>query len=78
MKNKTQPSKIYTTININNHGSGQEEYDTKDEQTNCNQSEQWKEQSIVIELFHIIKTSVHQTTLENHPTNKLNLTNNTM
>jgi len=44
MDNKTEPSKIYTTININNHGSDQEEY-TLDVETNHNQSQQWREES---------------------------------
>ncbi len=37
MDNKTQPSKIYTAISINNHGSDKKEY-TSNEETDCNQS----------------------------------------
>jgi hypothetical protein len=33
---------------------------------------------VVIELFHIAKTTIHQTTHEDNPTNKLELTNVTM
>jgi len=43
MDNNTQPSKIYTTTSINNHGSNQKEY-TLDEETNHNKSQQWKEE----------------------------------
>jgi hypothetical protein len=31
MDNKTQPSKIYITININNHGSDKKEYTSNEE-----------------------------------------------
>jgi hypothetical protein len=50
--------KIYIATNINNHGSDQEEY-ALDEETNRNQSQQWKEESLVAELFHVAKTLVH-------------------
>ncbi len=71
MDNKIQPLEIYTTTNINNHESGQEEYYTLDEQIDHNQSQQWKEESVVAELFHLAKTLVHWTTPKDHPTNRL-------
>ncbi len=46
MDNKIRPSKIYITININNHESDKKEY-TLYEETNHNQSQQWREESIV-------------------------------
>jgi hypothetical protein len=58
MDNKTQRSKFYIATNINNHGSDQEEY-TLDEETNCNQSQQWREEFATVELLHITKTLVH-------------------
>jgi len=70
MDNKTRPLEIYTTRNINNHGCDQEEY-TSDEQTDYNKSQQWREKFTIVELFQIAKTLVHQTTLEDHPTNML-------
>jgi len=70
MDNKTQPSKIYTTTSIDNHGNDQEEY-TSNEQTNHNQNQQWREEFVVAKLFHIAETSIHQTTFESHPTNRL-------
>jgi hypothetical protein len=70
MDNKTQHSKIYTSTNISNHGNDQEEY-TLNEQTYHNQSQQWKEEFVVVKLFHIVETSIHQTTREDHPTNRL-------
>jgi hypothetical protein len=45
MNNKIWPLKIHTTTNINNHGN-EKEY-TLDEEINCNQSQQWGEESIV-------------------------------
>jgi len=29
----------------------------------CNQSRHWREEFIVVEIFHIVETSIHQTTL---------------
>jgi len=69
MDNKTRPLEIYTTKNIN-HGNDQEDY-TSDEQIDYNKTQQWKEEFTIVEPFHIAKTSIHQTTLENHPTNML-------
>jgi hypothetical protein len=45
MNNKIQPLKTHTTTYINNHGS--EKKYTLNEETNCNQSQQWGEESIV-------------------------------
>jgi hypothetical protein len=70
MDNKTWPSKIYTATSINNHGNDQKEY-TLDEETNCNQSQQWKEEFVVAKFLHIVKTLIHQITLKDHPTNML-------
>jgi hypothetical protein len=70
MDNKTQPSKIYTSTNINNHGSDQKEY-TSNEQTDHNQNQQWREESVVVKLLHIVETSIHQTTREYHLTDRL-------
>jgi hypothetical protein len=70
MDKKIRPSKIYITTNINNHESDQEEY-TFDEETNHNQSQQWREEFVVAKLFHIGETLVHQTTLNDHLTNML-------
>ncbi len=70
MDNKIQPSKIYTATNINNHGSDQEEY-TLYEKNDHKQSQQWREEFVVVEFLHIAKTLVHQTTHEDHPTNML-------
>jgi hypothetical protein len=70
MDNKTWPLEIYIATNINNHGSDKKEY-TLDEKIDHNQSQQWKEESIVEELFHITEKSMHQTTLGDHPTNML-------
>jgi chromatin remodeling complex protein RSC6 len=39
MNNKIQPLEIHTTTNIDKHAS-EKEY-TLDEETNCNQSQQW-------------------------------------
>jgi len=39
MNNKIRPLKTNTTTNINNHGS-EKEY-TLNEETNCNQNQQW-------------------------------------
>jgi len=70
MDKKIRPSKIYITTNINNHESDQEEY-TFDEETDHNQSQQWREEFVVAKLFHIGETLVHQTTLKDHLTNML-------
>jgi hypothetical protein len=70
MDNKIRPSKIYNAININNHGNDEKEY-TSNEEIDHNQNQQWKEKYVAIEFFHIVETSIHQTTLEDHPTNML-------
>jgi hypothetical protein len=57
-------------MSINNHGSDQEEY-TLDEEIDQNQNQQWREEFNVAKIFHIVEISIHQTTLEDHPTNKL-------
>jgi hypothetical protein len=62
MDNKIQPLEIYTIINSENHGSDQEEY-TSNEEIDCNQNQQWREEFFVVELLHIVETSIHQTTL---------------
>ncbi len=54
MDNKTQPSKIYTTTSINNHWNDQKEY-TLDEETDHNQSQQWKEEFVIAGLFLKLK-----------------------
>jgi hypothetical protein len=45
MDNKIQPWKIYNAISINNHGSDQKEY-TSNEETDHNQNQQWREESV--------------------------------
>jgi len=45
MNNKIRPLEIHTTTNINNHGSEKE--CTLNEKTNCNQNQQWGEESII-------------------------------
>jgi len=70
MDNKIQSSKIYITASINNHGSDKEEY-TLDEKFDYNQGQQLREEFATVELFHETKTSIHQTTPKDHPTNKL-------
>jgi hypothetical protein len=70
MDNKTQPLEIYIATNINNHG-GEEEY-TLEEEIDYNQGQQWGEEAVVVEsLLHIAKTTIHQTTLKDHHTNRL-------
>jgi len=54
MDNKIQPSKFYTTININNHGSNKEEY-TLNEEIDHNQSQQWKEEFATVKLLLKLK-----------------------
>ncbi len=72
MDNKTQPLEIYIAINFNNHG-GEEEY-TLEEEIDRNQGQQRGEEAIAIEsLLHIAKTTIHQTTLKDHPTNRLEI-----
>jgi hypothetical protein len=56
--NKIQLSKIYISTNINNHGSDQNKY-TSNEETNCNQSQQWREEFVATKLLHVAKTSIH-------------------
>jgi hypothetical protein len=70
MDNKLRPSEIYTATNITDHGSDQEEY-TSNEEIDRNQSQQWREESIVAKFLHMAKTLVHQTTPKDHPTNIL-------
>jgi hypothetical protein len=60
MDNKTQPLEIYTAKNINNHGS--EEKYTSYEEIDCNQGQQWGEEYVIVELFHIVETTIHRTT----------------
>ncbi len=55
MGNKTKPSKVYTTMNVNNVGN-EEDYTTKQQVEN---NPQWGEESIIVELFHIAKTYQH-------------------
>jgi hypothetical protein len=74
MDNKTLTSKFYIITSINNHGS-EKEY-TSDEETDCNQHQQQGEgfnAQLIIKLFHIVKTSIHQTTTKDHPTNMLKI-----
>jgi hypothetical protein len=70
MDNRTRPSKIYITTSIKNHGNYQEEY-TSNEKIDHNQSQRWREEFVIVEFFRIIETLVHQTTFDDHPTNKL-------
>ncbi len=47
---------------------------TLEEEIDHNQGQQWGEEAIVVESFlHIAQTTIHQTTLKNHPTNRLEI-----
>ncbi len=70
MNNKSWPLEIYIVTSINNHGSDKKEY-TLNEEIDCNQSQQLREEFVVVKLFHKTKTSIHQTTPKDHPTNRL-------
>jgi hypothetical protein len=55
MGNKIKPSKVYTTTNVSNVGN-EKDYTTKQQVEN---NPQWGEESIIAQLFHIIKTNQH-------------------
>jgi hypothetical protein len=70
MDNKIWPLEIYIVTSIDNHGNDKKEY-TLDEEIDYNQSQQLREEFVVVELFHKTKTSIHQTTPKDHPINRL-------
>jgi hypothetical protein len=55
MGNKTKPSKVYITTNVNNVRN-EKDYTIEQEVEN---NPQWGEESIVADLFYIIKTNQH-------------------
>ncbi len=55
MGNKTKPSKVYTTTNVNNVGN-EKDYTIEQEVEN---NPQWGEEFIATKLFHIIKKYQH-------------------
>jgi hypothetical protein len=71
MDNKIQPLEIYNVTSINNHGN--EEKYTSNEKTIAIKVNNRAMNFLLQNFLHTIEITIHQTTREDHPTNRLKI-----